>query len=181
MMHDGWIILDKPSGMFSRRAAGIVARMFGARTFGHIGTLDEMASGVLPVALGNATKMIPFVEEIRPTIKEYTFSLKFGFETDTLDAYGRTLVRSDVIPSRDSCKRRPRTVPCILTAAVHTTWRDGAGLWNCRRDACILKRWNYWIRMAMNGLFAHVACAAHTFAQSHVILQKSVILLPLSP
>ena len=101
MMHDGWIILDKPSGMFSRRAAGIVARMFGARTFGHIGTLDEMASGVLPVALGNATKMIPFVEEIRPTIKEYTFSLKFGFETDTLDAYGRTLVRSDVIPSRD--------------------------------------------------------------------------------
>ena len=101
-MTSGWIILDKPSGMFSRRAAGIVARMFGVRTFGHIGTLDEMASGVLPIALGAATKMIPFVEETRPSTKEYLFSLKFGFETDTLDALGHETGRTDVVPSRDA-------------------------------------------------------------------------------
>ena len=72
-MISGWVILDKPSGMFSRRATGRVARMFGVRTFGHIGTLDEMASGVLPIALGAATKMIPFVEEMRTKDKEYLF------------------------------------------------------------------------------------------------------------
>lgn len=98
-MNSGWIILDKPSGMFSRRAAGIVARMFAARTFGHIGTLDEMASGVLPIALGTATKMIPFVEDVRPSIKEYMFSLQFGFETDTLDLLGHEISRTDIIPS----------------------------------------------------------------------------------
>ncbi|MDR1337435.1 MAG: tRNA pseudouridine(55) synthase TruB [Rickettsiales bacterium] len=59
---NGWIILDKPSGMTSRAAGGRVMRMFGAETFGHIGTLDPMASGLLPIALGNATKMIPFFE-----------------------------------------------------------------------------------------------------------------------
>lgn len=99
-MNSGWIILDKPSGMFSRRAAGIVARMFATRTFGHIGTLDEMASGVLPIALGSATKMIPFVEDVRPSIKEYMFSLQFGFETDTLDLLGHKISRTDIIPSR---------------------------------------------------------------------------------
>lgn len=100
-MISGWVILDKPSGMFSRRATGRVARMFGVRTFGHIGTLDEMASGVLPIALGAATKMIPFVEEMRTKEKEYLFSLKFGFETDSLDALGHEIRRTDIIPSRD--------------------------------------------------------------------------------
>ena len=72
-MASGWIILDKPSGMTSRGAGARVARMFGARTFGHIGTLDPMASGVLPIALGAATKMIPFVEDVRCADKEYLF------------------------------------------------------------------------------------------------------------
>ncbi len=104
-MDSGWIILDKPSGMFSRRAAGIVARMFGARTFGHIGTLDEMASGVLPIALGAATKMIPFVEMARPSVKEYEFSCVFGYETDTLDALGHEIARTDIIPSQSAVER----------------------------------------------------------------------------
>ena len=99
-MDSGWIILDKPTGMFSRRAGGIVARVFGVRTFGHIGTLDEMASGVLPIALGGATKMIPFVEESCPDVKEYEFALKFGFETDTLDVLGHEVRRDNIIPSR---------------------------------------------------------------------------------
>lgn len=96
-MH-GWILLDKPSGMFSRSAGGRVARMVGAKTFGHIGTLDPMASGVLPIALGAATKMIPFIEDFSDGKKEYLFSLKFGFETDSLDITGTEISRTDIIP-----------------------------------------------------------------------------------
>lgn len=96
----GWILLDKPSGISSRGAGARVARMFGFRTFGHVGTLDPMASGVLPIALGNATKMIPFIEEVCSNDKEYLFSLQFGFETDTLDAFGTVIARTDVVPSQ---------------------------------------------------------------------------------
>ncbi len=97
-MADGWIILDKESGLFSRTAGGRLARMFGAKTFGHIGTLDSMATGVLPIALGRATKMIPYVEDASPAIKEYEFSLRFGFETDTLDITGRQLRYDGFVP-----------------------------------------------------------------------------------
>ena len=97
----GIILLDKPLGMFSRTAGGRVARMFGTKTFGHIGTLDEMASGVLPIAIGGATKMIPFIEDVRPNVKEYMFTVQFGTETDTLDTRGRITRRTDKIPSRN--------------------------------------------------------------------------------
>jgi len=99
---DGWIILDKPSGVFSKKAAHDVAKMFGAKKNGHIGTLDPMASGVLPIALGNATKMIPFIEEVCDRTKEYLFSLRFGFETDTLDITGTTVAQTSVIPTSQS-------------------------------------------------------------------------------
>jgi len=97
----GFILLDKPSGLFSRTAGGRIARMLGARTFGHIGTLDPMASGVLPIAIGCATKMIPFVEDAAPNVKEYLFGVRFGFETATLDITGDVTARTDVVPARD--------------------------------------------------------------------------------
>ena len=103
-MKSGWVILDKDSGLFSRTAGGKVARMIGTKKFGHIGTLDPMASGVLPIAIGDATKMIPFVEEISPNVKEYLFSLQFGFETDTLDITGREIARNDIIPNESDVK-----------------------------------------------------------------------------
>ena len=103
---DGWIILDKPSGVFSKSAAARAARLFDTKKNGHIGTLDPMASGVLPVAIGNATKMIPFVEEHNDRTKEYLFTVKFGFETDTLDITGQELERTDVIPSLDLLKTK---------------------------------------------------------------------------
>lgn len=92
--------MDKDPGMFSRTAGGRIARMFAAKTFGHIGTLDPMASGVLPIALGAATKMIPFLEDAAPATKEYLFSMRFGFETDTLDITGRETARDGRIPAR---------------------------------------------------------------------------------
>lgn len=98
-MADGFIILDKESGLFSRTAGGRIARMFETKKFGHIGTLDPMASGVLPIAIGNATKMIPFIEEVNSNKKEYLFSCKFGFETDTLDITGHEIARDNIAPT----------------------------------------------------------------------------------
>ncbi|MDR1697185.1 MAG: tRNA pseudouridine(55) synthase TruB [Rickettsiales bacterium] len=104
----GWIILDKPSGMTSRRAGGIVARMFGIKKFGHLGTLDPMASGVLPIALGQATKMIPYLEgqkdERTKGQKEYEFSIKWGIKTDTDDITGNIIEQdSSICPFVPSC------------------------------------------------------------------------------
>lgn len=99
---DGWIILDKASGLNSRTAGGRLARMFGAGTFGHIGTLDPMASGLLPIALGQATKMIPFIGVAGP--KEYLFGVQFGFETDTLDITGTQTLQTGHVPTPDQVR-----------------------------------------------------------------------------
>lgn len=102
---DGWIILDKPSGVFSRTAGGRIARWMGAKTFGHIGTLDPMASGVLPIALGKATKTIPFLEDLPgANEKEYLFSIRFGCLTDTLDITGHQIACDNKIPTENDLK-----------------------------------------------------------------------------
>lgn len=88
MKNSGFVLLDKPSGITSRAAGGRIARMFGAKSFGHVGTLDPMASGLLVVALDEATKVIPFLET---NIKEYEFSVEWGTETDTLDITGKRI------------------------------------------------------------------------------------------
>ncbi len=101
-MTSGWIVLDKDSGQFSRTAGGRIARLLGQKKFGHIGTLDPMASGVLAVAFGNATKMIPFVEDISGAdIKEYIFSVQFGFLTTTLDITGQQTACDNFVPNVD--------------------------------------------------------------------------------
>ena len=102
---DGWIILDKDSGIFSRTAGGRVARMFQNKKFGHIGTLDPMASGVLAIAIGNATKMIPFVEELNEASKEYLFGVRFGYETDTLDITGTTIKTGGRVPNESEIEK----------------------------------------------------------------------------
>lgn len=101
---NGWIILDKPSGVFSKSAAMRASRLFDTKKNGHIGTLDPMASGVLPVAIGAATKMVPFIEEFCDRTKEYLFSVRFGVETDTLDTTGTELVRTDIIPTESAVR-----------------------------------------------------------------------------
>ena len=101
---NGWIILDKDSGTFSRTAGGRVARLFGNKKFGHIGTLDSMASGVLPIAIGNATKMIPFVEDLNPDTKEYVFGVRFGVDSNTLDITGNVITDCGNIPTENDIK-----------------------------------------------------------------------------
>lgn len=91
----GWIVLDKPVGMTSTHAVAVLKRLFAAKRVGHAGTLDPLASGALPVALGEATKTVPFVVDGRKT---YVFTLRWGEERDTDDAEGRVVAASAVRP-----------------------------------------------------------------------------------
>jgi tRNA pseudouridine55 synthase len=91
----GWLILDKPPGMTSTQAVGAVRRAFDARKAGHAGTLDPLATGVLPIALGEATKTVPYAVEGE---KGYRFTVRWGAETDTDDAEGRVVSMSERRP-----------------------------------------------------------------------------------
>jgi tRNA pseudouridine55 synthase len=92
---DGWLILDKPIGLTSTEALGIVKRCYGAAKAGHAGTLDPLATGCLPLAFGEATKTVPYVFEGR---KVYRFTVRWGAETDTDDSEGATVATSDARP-----------------------------------------------------------------------------------
>lgn len=107
---DGIIILDKDSGVFSRTAGWRAAKMFGEKKFGHIGTLDPMATGVLVVAIGKATKMIPYIEEVCSNQKEYLFGLRFGIETDSGDITGKIVKKAGKIPDEKEIKSACETL-----------------------------------------------------------------------
>jgi len=93
----GWVVLDKPVGMTSTHAVAVVKHLFTAKRAGHAGTLDPLASGSLPIALGEATKTVPFVVDGRKT---YVFTVRWGEERDTDDAEGRVVQTSDSRPDR---------------------------------------------------------------------------------
>ncbi len=95
-MH-GWIVLDKAVGMTSTQAVGAIKRLFSCKRAGHAGTLDPLASGCLPIALGEATKTVPFVMDGRKT---YSFTVRWGEQRDTDDADGRVVAVSDARPDR---------------------------------------------------------------------------------
>ncbi|SEG46135.1 tRNA pseudouridine(55) synthase TruB [Bosea lathyri] len=91
----GWIVLDKPVGMTSTHAVSVVKRAFSAKKAGHAGTLDPLASGLLPIALGEATKTVPFVMDGR---KAYQFTVAWGTQTDTDDTEGKVIATSEARP-----------------------------------------------------------------------------------
>jgi tRNA pseudouridine55 synthase len=97
----GWIVLDKPVGMTSTHAVSVLKRLYQAKRAGHAGTLDPLASGCLPIALGEATKTVPFVMDGRKT---YRFTVRWGEERDTDDAEGRVTASSDARPSADDIR-----------------------------------------------------------------------------
>jgi tRNA pseudouridine55 synthase len=100
---DGWINLDKPVGMTSTQAIGKVRRILNAQKIGHGGTLDPLASGVLPVALGEATKTIPFIQD---ALKTYSFTICWGEERDTDDREGKIVRTSDKRPAETQIQER---------------------------------------------------------------------------
>lgn len=93
----GWINFDKPLGMSSNAAVGKVKRLFDAQKAGHGGTLDPLASGVLPIALGEATKTVSYVMDGR---KAYRFVVRWGAATKTDDAEGEVVDTSEVRPTQ---------------------------------------------------------------------------------
>ena len=93
----GWIILDKGQGMTSTQAVGRVRWLFQAQKAGHAGTLDPLATGILPIALGEATKTVPYAVD---GLKAYRFTVRWGTETDTDDAEGRATRTSEIRPTQ---------------------------------------------------------------------------------
>jgi tRNA pseudouridine55 synthase len=93
---NGWINLDKPTGISSTQAVGRIKFLFNAKKAGHAGTLDPLASGVLPIALGEATKTVPVVQD---GAKSYRFRVRWGEESATDDAEGEIVARSDRRPA----------------------------------------------------------------------------------
>ena len=134
---NGIVILNKENGVYSRTAGWRVAKMFGEKKFGHIGTLDPMASGVLLIAIGNATKMIPFIEDANDNKKEYLFGLRFGIDTDSLDITGKTISTNNIVPNDkdilSACNKIKQTLEQVPPAfsAIHV---NGKRAYELARD-----------------------------------------------
>lgn len=94
----GWVNLNKPAGIGSTQALAIVRRALNAQKAGHGGTLDPLADGILPIALGEATKTVNFAMD---ALKTYRFSVTWGEQRSTDDAEGEVIARSDIRPVRD--------------------------------------------------------------------------------
>lgn len=92
----GWLVLDKPLEMTSTRAVGILKRLFFAQKVGHAGTLDPLATGILPIAFGEATKTVPFAVDGE---KVYRFMVRWGAETATDDAEGEVVATGEGRPT----------------------------------------------------------------------------------
>ena len=131
---NGWLILDKPQGLTSNQALGRLKRLFHPKKVGHAGTLDPLATGVLPIAFGEATKTVAHVVDCEKT---YDFTIRWGVETDTDDAEGKPVKTSDARPSREAIEAAlpgfigdiMQTPPCYSAIKV-----DGERAYDLARD-----------------------------------------------
>ena len=99
----GWINLYKPKNITSFKAINSIKKKFSINKIGHAGTLDPMAEGVLPIAIGKATKIIPYISNMK---KEYEFTVTWGIQTTTDDAEGEILFKSSYLPKRKEIERK---------------------------------------------------------------------------
>ena len=97
----GWLVLDKPLGLTSTQALGRTRKLLGGKKVGHGGTLDPLASGVLPLAFGEATKLIPYVMDGQ---KGYLFTVQWGQQRTTDDAEGEVVASSDCLPTENEIR-----------------------------------------------------------------------------
>jgi tRNA pseudouridine55 synthase len=109
----GWLVIDKPAGPTSSRVVGIVRRQTGATKVGHAGTLDPLATGVLPVALGEATKTVAYAMTGE---KRYRFRVRWGIARATDDAEGEITAESQARPS-------PAAIEAALPCFTGTLWQ----------------------------------------------------------
>jgi tRNA pseudouridine55 synthase len=132
---DGVVILDKPKGVTSQRAVERVKKILKVKCAGHTGTLDPFATGVLPICLGESTKVIPFLDE---DFKEYEAVLKLGIETDTMDEMGNVINEKKVGDLDENEVRRVlmkfmgeiRQIPPMFSALK----KDGVRLYSLARQ-----------------------------------------------
>ena len=104
----GWINLYKPKNITSFKAINSIKKKFSINKIGHAGTLDPMAEGVLPIAIGKATKLIPYISNMN---KEYEFTVTWGIQTTTDDAEGEILFESSYLPKRKEIEKK--IINCI--------------------------------------------------------------------
>ncbi len=100
---NGWLVLDKPFGLTSTQALSRVRRLFNAQKAGHAGTLDPLATGILPIAFGEATKTVSYAVDGEKT---YRFTVKWGEETTTDDSEGEIVITSPIRPTPDEISAR---------------------------------------------------------------------------
>ena len=110
----GWLVIDKSRAMTSMKVTSAVRRLLARGKAGHAGTLDPLATGILPIAVGMATRTMPYVVAMK---KQYLFTVRWGIATDTDDSDGRVIKRSSSRPS----------VTDIQGAVVRLVWRGMAG------------------------------------------------------
>ena len=135
----GWVVLDKPVGMTSTHAVAVIKRLFAAKRAGHAGTLDPLASGCLPIALGEATKTVPFVVDGRKT---YIFTVRWGEERDTDDAEGRVAQSSTGRPEKAAIEALlPRFVGTIeqVPPRFSAIKIDGERAYDLAREGAIVE------------------------------------------
>ena len=99
----GWINLYKPKNITSFKAINSIKKKFSINKIGHAGTLDPMAEGVLPIAIGKATKLIPYISNMN---KEYEFTVTWGIQTTTDDAEGKIIFESSYLPKRKEIEKK---------------------------------------------------------------------------
>ena len=100
---NGWLIFDKPKNISSTNALNKIKKLFNAKKAGHGGTLDPLATGVLPIAFGEATKVLRYIVSKK---KQYEFTLKWGEQTDTDDSTGRVITTSKNIPKKNDIQKK---------------------------------------------------------------------------
>ncbi|MBT3070693.1 tRNA pseudouridine(55) synthase TruB [Rhodomicrobium sp. Az07] len=136
---NGWLILDKPQGLTSNQALSRLKRLFHPRKVGHAGTLDPLATGVLPIAFGEATKTVAHVVDCE---KSYDFTIRWGIETDTDDAEGKPVRTSDARPTAEQVQAAlpqfigdiMQTPPCYSAIKV-----DGERAYDLARDGEVVE------------------------------------------
>ena len=99
---DGVLVIDKPEGITSHDVVAIARRALREKRIGHTGTLDPMATGVLPLAIGRATRLVRF---LTASDKDYVATIRFGLTTDTYDVTGTPTSQSDARPTRDAIEQ----------------------------------------------------------------------------
>jgi tRNA pseudouridine55 synthase len=130
----GWVVVDKPQGVTSTQVVGAVRRIFDAQKAGHAGTLDPMATGVLAIALGEATKTVPYAMDSEKT---YRFTACWGEGRDSDDAEGAVTATSDVRPTREAIEAAiPGFVGQIVqTPPIYSAIKvDGARAYDLARE-----------------------------------------------